>query len=83
MLDTVPWYAVQTAAMKKSTLLTTGIIGSVIAALCCFTPALVILLGAVGLAAWAGHLDAVLMPLLAFFIGLTLYALFRKERHDR
>ncbi len=69
--------------MKKSTLLTTGIIGSIIAALCCFTPVLVILLGAVGLAAWVGHLDAVLMPLLAFFIGLTLYALFRKERHDR
>ncbi len=69
--------------MKKSTLLTTGIIGSIIAALCCFTPVLVILLGAVGLVAWVGHLDAVLMPLLAFFIGLTLYALFRKERHDR
>jgi len=32
----------------------TGIVGTVIAALCCFTPALVVLLGAVGLSAWLG-----------------------------
>jgi len=65
--------------MKKSTLLKTGIAGSAIAALCCFTPVLVILFGAVGLAAWVGHLDAVLMPALIFFIGLTIYAAMRKR----
>jgi len=66
--------------MKKSTLLKTGIVGSAIAALCCFTPALVILFGAVGLSAWVGHLDAVLMPALVFFIGLTVYAYMKKEK---
>jgi len=66
--------------MKKSTLLTSGIIGTAIAALCCFTPVLVVLFGAVGLAAWVGHLDAVLMPALIFFVGLTLYAYFRKDK---
>jgi len=69
----------------KSTLLKTGIIGSAIAALCCFTPVLVILFGAVGLAAWVGRLDAVLMPALVFFIGLTVYAVTRKRQkqiHD-
>jgi len=68
--------------LTKSTLLKTGIIGSAIAALCCFTPVLVILFGAVGLAAWVGHLDAVLMPALLFFIGLTVYAWMKKEKDE-
>jgi len=71
--------------MKKSTLLKTGIIGSAIAALCCFTPVLVILFGAVGLSAWVGHLDDVLMPALVFFVALTIYAVTRKreeQTHD-
>lgn len=68
--------------MKKSTLLKTGIFGTAIAALCCFTPVLVILFGAVGLAAWAGYLDYVLMPALIFFIGLTLYAYSRKDKDE-
>jgi len=40
----------------------------VILALCCFTPILVILLGVIGLSAWVGHLDAVLMPALLLFL---------------
>lgn len=66
--------------MKKSSLLKTGIIGTAVAALCCFTPVLVVLFGAVGLAAWVGYLDYVLMPALIFFVGLTLYAYFRKDK---
>ena len=65
--------------MKKSTLLKTGIIGSAIAALCCFTPLLVMLLGAIGLSAWVGHLDVVLMPALLFFVALTVYAVVKRE----
>jgi len=68
--------------MKKSTLLKTGIIGTAIAALCCFTPILVLLFGAVGLAAWIGHLDAVLMPALVFFLILTAYAFFKKDKGE-
>jgi len=66
--------------MKTSTLLKTGIIGMAISALCCFTPVLVILFGAVGLAAWVGHLDAVLIPSLVAFTLLTVYAFMRKDR---
>jgi len=66
--------------MKRSTLLKTGIIGTAIAALCCFTPLLVMLFRAVGLAAWVGHLDAVLMPALFFFLAVTIYAFFKKEQ---
>ena len=62
--------------MKKSTtLLKTGIIGSVIAALCCFTPILVILFGVVGLSSLIGYLDYVLLPTLGIFICITIYAI--------
>ena len=60
--------------MTNRALLTTGIVGTVITALCCFTPLLVVLLGAVGLSAWLGWLDVVLLPALVIFVGVTVYA---------
>jgi mercuric ion transport protein len=63
-------------------LIATGIVGTVIAALCCFTPVLVVLLGAVGLSAWLGWLDYVLLPALAFFVVLTAYAVWRRQRRQ-
>jgi mercuric ion transport protein len=68
------------AVMSDKKLLCTGAAGSVIAAICCFTPALAILLGAFGLAAWLAWLDYVLLPALAVFLGLTAYALVRMLR---
>ncbi|HMQ93455.1 MAG TPA: mercury resistance system transport protein MerF [Amaricoccus sp.] len=65
-----------------SKLIATGIVGTVIAALCCFTPVLVVLLGAVGLSAWLGWLDYVLLPALAFFVALTVYAVWRRQRRQ-
>ncbi|TFH86254.1 mercury resistance system transport protein MerF [Billgrantia azerbaijanica] len=64
---------------NPKTLLRIGVIGTVLVALCCFTPVLVILLGTLGLAALTGYLDYVLFPALAAFIGLTGYALYRKR----
>lgn len=52
-----------------------GGIGAGLAALCCFTPILVVLLGAVGLAALTGYLDYVLLPALLVFIGMLAYGL--------
>lgn len=66
--------------MKDATILKTGIAGSVIAAICCLTPILVILLGAVGLSAWLGWLDYVLLPALVFFLGVTAYGLWPRQR---
>lgn len=63
----------------RNKLLTTGLIGTIIAALCCFTPVLVILLGAVGLSAVVGYLDYVLLPALAIFIAITLYAFWKRR----
>ena len=65
--------------MNERSLLRVGIIGTVVAALCCFTPLLVVLLGAVGLSAMVGWLDYVLLPALAVFIGITAYALLRRR----
>jgi len=66
--------------MADKKLMGAGMVGAVIAALCCFTPILVLLLGAVGLGALTGHLDYVLLPTLAFFVGLTVYAVARKGK---
>ena len=65
--------------MTDSKLLRVGIIGSVIAALCCFTPVLVVLLGAVGLSALVSVLDFVLLPVLAMFVAITVYALWKRK----
>lgn len=64
---------------QSDSLLKFGIIGTVITALCCFTPILVVLFGVVGLAAIVGYLDLVLFPALGFFILLTIYALWRRR----
>ncbi len=64
-------------------LLKTGIVGGIIVALCCFTPVLVVLLGAVGLSAVLGWIDYVLFPALAFFVALTAYAVWRKYNQTK
>lgn len=66
--------------MRNQTLLRTGLLGTAITAVCCFTPVLVILLGALGLSAAIGWLDYVLFPLLAVFVGITVYALVQRAR---
>ena len=45
---------------KDKKLLRSGSGGTIIAAICCFTPALVVLVGFVGLSAIVGYLDYVL-----------------------
>jgi L-lactate permease len=64
------------------TLMRVGVIGTVLTALCCFTPILAVLLGVVGLSALTGYLDYVLFPALAAFIGLTVYAVWRKRQAE-
>lgn len=66
--------------MKGATILKTGIIGSIIAAIRCATPILVIVLGATGLSAWLGWIDYVLLPALVLFLGLAAHGLWRRQR---
>jgi mercuric ion transport protein len=64
--------------MTNDTLLKYGVIGTIVVALCCFTPILVILFAFVGLSALTGYLDYVLFPALAIAVGITVYALWRR-----
>lgn len=56
--------------------------GTLLVALCCFTPILVITLGAIGLSTFTPYLDYVLLPGLIVLIALTLisYAKWRKSQ---
>ena len=64
----------------KNKLVVFGGAGTGIAAICCFTSVLVIALTAVGAAGAIAYLDMVLFPMLAFFIVLTGYGLYRAKR---
>ena len=66
--------------MQPRSLLRTGIIGTVVVLICCFTPVLVVLLGVVGLSAAVGWLDYVLFPTLAVFVGITIYAMMKVKK---
>ncbi|MGB9605379.1 MAG: mercury resistance system transport protein MerF [Anaerolineae bacterium] len=66
--------------MNRTFLLRFGVVGTVIAALCCFTPVLVVLFAAVGLSWAVGYLDYVLFPALFIFLGITAYAVWRNRR---
>jgi len=69
--------------MKKTALLKTGVIGSIVLGLCCFTPILVLALTAAGLAVWVAYLDLLLLPSLLFFVLLTVYAVVRKSQENQ
>jgi hypothetical protein len=70
------------SASDPSKLIKVGAVGTILVALCCFTPILLILLGVVGLSALTGYLDVVLFPALAAFIALTIYAIVRERKAE-
>ncbi|MGH7319405.1 MAG: mercury resistance system transport protein MerF [Candidatus Rokuibacteriota bacterium] len=69
--------------MDASKLLRTGIMGSIVAAVCCSIPVLTLLLGALGLSAWLAWADYALIAALAGFVGLTGYAAYRLRQRGR
>ncbi|MBF2017280.1 MAG: mercury resistance system transport protein MerF [Rivularia sp. T60_A2020_040] len=69
--------------IKPKTALIASLTGTVVVALCCFTPILVVLLGAVGLSAIVGYLDYVLLPVLGILVALTLLSYFRYRKSNR
>ncbi len=56
-------------------LLKWGLGGALFAALCCFTPLLVVVVAGVGLSAFTGWLDYALFPLLFFCLAVVAQAL--------
>ena len=61
-------------------MLKTGLIGTAVTGICCFTPLLPVLLGALGLAAWLAWADFVLLPLLLVFLAMTGVGLWRRRQ---
>ena len=57
-----------------------GLVGTVLTAICCFTPLLVWALAAIGLAGLVAYLDPVLLPLLGVFLALILIGYVRQNR---
>ena len=65
-------------------MLTWGLGGALFAALCCFTPLLVVVVAGVGLSAVTGWLDYALFPLLFFCLAIVTQALWlRSGRHGQ
>ena len=70
--------------MKKGNrLFRIGLISSIVSALCCFTPILVIVFSALGLSTAVVLIDSVVLPVFAGSVLLTLYAFFKKKRLNR
>ena len=65
--------------MSDRTLITTGVVGGVIAAICCATPLLAVVFGAVGLTAWLAKADYVLIPALIICLALIGFGLYRRS----
>ena len=67
--------------MRDRALITTGVVGAVIAAVCCATPLLAVLFGAIGLTAWLTKADYVVIPALILCLGLIAFGLYRRRLH--
>ena len=66
--------------MNSKNALIVSISGTILVALCCFTPIPVILLGAIDLSALVGYLDYVLLPALFIMLALTVLSYRRYRR---
>lgn len=65
--------------MKSKVAFWASVSGTVIVALCCFTPVLVVTLSAIGLGAVIGYLDYILLPALVVML-ITTFVSYRRYR---
>ena len=65
---------------QNTKLIGTGAAGAVVSLLCCITPVLAVLLGALGLTAFVAKLDYVLVPVFLASVALVIFALVRRRR---
>lgn len=57
-----------------------GVGGGIIAAACCFTPLLVVTFAAVGVSAWLGWADYVVMSALGIFVLIASYGFYAQRK---
>jgi len=65
--------------MTDRSLITTGAIGAALAAICCATPLLAVVLGSIGLTAWLAQADYVVFPVLLLGVVLVSFGLYRRH----
>ena len=62
--------------MTNKSPLRAGTLGMLIGMVCCFTPLLVVVFGAVGLSSWLGWIDYALFALMYTSMGVAAYGLY-------
>jgi mercuric ion transport protein len=65
--------------MIDRSLIATGGVAAVLAAICCATPFLAVALGAIGLTAWIAKADYVVLPVLLLGVALVGFGLYRRQ----
>jgi mercuric ion transport protein len=65
--------------MTDRSLIATGAIGAALAAICCATPLLAVVLGGIGLSAWLAKADYIVMPVLVLGVALVGLGLYRRH----
>ena len=65
--------------MTDRSLITTGAAGAALAAICCATPLLAVVLGSVGLSAWLASANYLVMPVLLLGVALVGLGLYRRH----
>lgn len=66
--------------IKDKKILKIGTIGTLVTAICCFTPLLVIIFTSLGIATWLGYIDYILLPLLTVFVGIFLWGIILSKK---
>ena len=65
--------------MNNPPLIATGAIGAALAALCCATPLLTVVLGGLGLTAWLAKADYIVIPALILGVAVLGFGLYRRR----
>ena len=60
-------------------LIATGGVAAFLALICCATPLLAVVLGAIGLTAWIAKADYVVLPVLILGVALAGFGLYRRQ----
>ena len=65
--------------MTDRSLIASGAVGAALAAVCCATPLLAVVLGGVGLTAWLANADYVVIPVLLLGVAVLGVGLYRRH----
>jgi len=68
--------------MRHTTLITTGIVGAALAIICCATPLLVLVFGAIGLTGLIAKVDFVAMSALVLCLALIGFGVYRRQPRE-